>query len=58
MNVAVEGKWVGDACSAEGDDELPIGEEGEDRNGVERWEDSSEDLRYCIPYRKILVTVK
>lgn len=48
VNRPVEGEWVRDADGAERDDELALGEEGEDGYRVEGGEYRAYDVRYCV----------
>ena len=48
MDVAVEGKRVRDADSAEGDDELALGEEVQHGDGVQVREYRADDVGYRI----------
>jgi hypothetical protein len=48
VDVTVEGKWVGYGDGAECDDELAVGEDGEDGCGMEFGENGPDDVRYCI----------
>lgn len=47
-DVAVERERVGEAQRAERDDELPVGEPGEDRHVVEFGEDGADDMWDCV----------
>lgn len=51
VDVAVEGEGVGDADCAEGDDELAVGEEGENGHRAEGGEGGADDLGYCVACR-------